>query len=339
MCKWRSSSSEVLQDIPTALQEANHVKDATSPHSSTQSKALGLQWDSRQDTMSPSISVPLSYRPTKRGLISDVSRTYDILGWIAPAVLSMKLLYQQLWKTGYEWDQEVPTDLLDLHKRWRSELPTLAQKQLPRCYSLPHHNFKNQELHGFSDASKVAFGAVVYCRTTYHDHPPVVSLVTAKTKVAKLKPPTVPRLELCGAVLLTKLLTNTAAVLKISQENWHAWTDSAIVLAWLDGRPKQLPVFVSNRVSFVMQATSPRTWHHMPTAANPADCASRGIMPIITLFGGKDLPGSLMTLYPCQSSHPGRCYQKRLLCISCINTPPLLTTLVTFLLVTLSLCQ
>ena len=188
LCKWRSSSSEVLQDIPTALQEANHVKDATSPHSSTQSKALGLQWDSRQDTMSPSISVPISYRPTKRGLISDVSRTYDILGWIAPAVLSMKLLYQQLWKTGHEWDQEVPTDLLDLHKRWRSELPTLAQKQLPRCYTLPHHNLKNQELHGFSDVSKVAFGAVVYCRTTYHDHPPVVSLVTAKTKVAKLKP-------------------------------------------------------------------------------------------------------------------------------------------------------
>ena len=85
-------------------------------------------------------------------------------------------------------------------------------------------------------------------------------------------------------MLLTKLLTNTAAVLKISQENWHAWTDSAIVLAWLDGRPKQLPVFVSNRVSFVMQATSPRTWHHVPTAANPADCASRGIMPMELLY-------------------------------------------------------
>ena len=186
LCKWRSSSSEVLQNIPTALQEAKLVKDATSPHSSAESKALGLQWNSESDSMSPSISVPISYRPTKRGLISDVSRTYDILGWIAPAVLSMKLVYQQLWKTGHDWDEEVPADLLILHKKWRSELPTLAEKQMPRCYSLPNFKIKHQELHGFSDASKVAYGAVVYCRTTYHDHPPSVSLVTAKTKVAKI---------------------------------------------------------------------------------------------------------------------------------------------------------
>ena len=244
LCKWRSSSQAVLQSIPTHLQETQLVKDATSPHSTaTESKALGLQWNSKLDVMSPSISVPLTYRPTKRGLISDVARTYDILGWIAPAVLSMKLVYQQLWKTGHDWDEQVPPDLLDLHRRWRSELPSLAEKQLPRCYSLSNHKIKHQELHGFSDASKAAFGAVVYCRTTYHDHPPTVSLVTSKTKVAKLDPPTVPRLELCGAKLLTTILTHTANILKIPAKDWHCWTDSAIVLAWLDGRTRSLPVF------------------------------------------------------------------------------------------------
>ena len=106
LCKWRSSSQEVLQEIPQELQEVNHIKNDTSPNAKTQSKALGLQWDSKSDRMSPSISVSISYRPTKRGLISDVSKTYDILGWIAPAVLSMKLVYQQLWKTGHEWDQD-----------------------------------------------------------------------------------------------------------------------------------------------------------------------------------------------------------------------------------------
>ena len=280
LCKWRSSSSDVLQQIPADLQEKSHIKDATAPHPPTQSKALGLQWDSRQDTMSPSITVSDSYRPTKRGLISDVSKTYDILGWISPAVLSMKLLYQQLWKTGHDWDEEVPPDLLDLHSRWRTELPILAQKQLPRCYSHSQQQIKTQTLHGFSDASKVAYGAVVYCRTTYHDHPPVIALVTAKTKVATLKPTTIPRLELCGAMLLTKILKNTASILQIPSEDWHAWSDSAIVLAWLDGRPRQLPVYVSNRVSIIMQETSPRNWHHVPTASNPADCASRGIMPL-----------------------------------------------------------
>ena len=280
LCKWRSSSQEVLQNIPTHLQETQLVKDATFPCSTTtESKALGLQWSSKLDVMSPSINVPPTYRSTKRGLISDVAKTYDILGWIAPAVLSMKLVYQQLWKTGHDWDEQVPPDLLDLHRRWRSELPSLAEKQLPRCYASPEHKIKHQELHGFSDASKAAFGAVVYCRTTYHDHPPTVSLVTAKTKVAKLDPPTVPRLELCGAKLLTTILNHTANILKIPAKDWHCWTDSAIVLAWLDGRTRSLPVFVTNRVQFIMQVTKPSIWHHVPTAANPADCASRGIMP------------------------------------------------------------
>ena len=86
------------------------------------------------------------------------------------------------------------------------------------------------------------------------------------------------RLALCGAVLLTKLLKNTAAVMGVLKEHWHAWTDSAIVLAWLDGQPRDFKTYVSNRVSFIMQATSPQIWRHVPTAENPADCASRGMM-------------------------------------------------------------
>ena len=278
LCKWRSSSSDVLEAIPVDLQEINPIKEDTTLQD-IHSKALGLEWDSGLDTMSPAIHVSLSYRTTKRGIISDVSKTYDILGWISPTVLTMKLLFQQLWKTGHEWDQEVPKDLMQLHKTWRAELPLLSEKRLPRCYSLLDHTLLKKELHGFSDASKKAFGAVVYVKTTYLDHPPQISLVTAKTKVAKLSPPTVPDLELCGAVLLTKLLVNTAAVLEIPLQNWHAWTDSAIVLNRLDGRPREMTVFVRNRVQFILQATHPQTWHHVRSADNPADCASRGLMP------------------------------------------------------------
>ena len=89
-------------------------------------------------------------------------------------------------------------------------------------------------------------------RTTYYDHPPTVSLITAKTKVAKLDPLTMPRLELCGDKLLTTILFNTATVLSIPAKDRHCWTDSTIVLAWLDGRDKQLPVFINNRVQFII---------------------------------------------------------------------------------------
>ena len=279
LTKWRSSSKEVLQQIPAELQEPTLIKDFTSMQSPTISKALGLVWDADRDVMSPAINVSPTYTTTKRGIYRDVSKTYDVLGWIAPTVILMKILFQSLWKAKTDWDEQVPPDLLAHHALWREELPQLKQRSIPRCYILPHLTPITTELHAFCDASMKAYGAVVYCRTTYREHAPVITLVTSKTKVAKIDAPTVPRLELCGAVLLTQLLISTAKTLNISSEHWHAWTDSSIVLAWLDGQPRQFMQYVANRVSFILQATTPQHWQHVPTKENPADCCSRGLMP------------------------------------------------------------
>ena len=191
----------------------------------------------------------------------------------------MKILSQQLWEKGQEWDGAVPKEVEELHYKWKEPLPCLCKIQLQRCYTLNQHKPISKELHGFSDASQKACGAVIYLRTSYINYPPTVVLVTAKTKVAKKNPPAIPRLELCGAVLLTKLMNNVAAVLSIPLENIRAWTDSSIVLAWLDGRPREFKQFVANRVSFVLEHTRPQTWKHVPTLTNPADCASRGMTP------------------------------------------------------------
>ena len=184
LCKWRSSDSTVLKSIPIDLQEKLLTKDATTSQASAQPKALGLQWDSKEDVMSPSIHIPSSYSQTKRGIISDVSKTFDVLGWIAPAVVPMKILYQTLWEKGQEWDGLAPPHVIEEHRKWRQQLPCLSTKKLQRCYT-SHPQPVRQELHGFSDASKKASGAVVYLRTTYKSHKPTVSLVSAKTKVAK----------------------------------------------------------------------------------------------------------------------------------------------------------
>ena len=68
LTKWRSSSKEVLQGIPADLQETTYIKDSTSPLAPTISKALGLVWNSDEDTMSPCISVSATFTPTKRGI-------------------------------------------------------------------------------------------------------------------------------------------------------------------------------------------------------------------------------------------------------------------------------
>ena len=314
LCKWRSSSTEVIQQIPIDLREKLLIKDATTIQQSTQPKALGLQWDSKLDVMSPSIHAPTSYNQTKRGIISDVSKTFDVLGWIAPSILPMKILYQTLWKKGQEWDDDAPPQAIEEHAKWRKELPCLSSIKLPRCYTSHPHPIR-QELHGFSDASKKASGAVIYLRTTYASHPPTVALVTAKTKVAKDQVPkqtkrnkkaaadaaqlppesseqqdpssespsistnNAPRTELVAAVLLTKLLVNISTVLKIPLDQITAWTDSSPVYSWLDGRQRSHDRFTSNRVSYILQYTKPSTWKHVPGVQNPADCASRGMDP------------------------------------------------------------
>ena len=279
LCKWRSSSSSVLLSIPTDLQETLPVKEMTESHSPSHPKALGLEWDSRLDLMAPALQPPQPYKTTKRGVVSDVSKTFDILGWISPSVLMMKLLYQQLWQLKTGWDEQIPQELIDQHSQWREQLPVLATKRLPRCYYRTDSLPTSKQLHGFADASLKAYGAVVYVRSTYTEHPPMLSLVLSKTRVAKLKPSTVPRQELCGALLLTELLTEVKGILDIPDEQVFAWSDSSIVLSWLDGHPRDYKVFVTNRISSILQATSPQTWRHVPTTENPADCASRGLMP------------------------------------------------------------
>ena len=97
--------------------------------------------------------------------------------------------------------------------------------------------------------------------------------------MAPVKQLTIPRLELCGASLLAKLLTTVRSDLNIPLDHIYAWCDSTIVLAWLDGSPKCYKTFVANRISAVTTLVPPSAWHHVPTTDNPADCASRGITP------------------------------------------------------------
>ena len=314
--KWRSSSTEVLSQIPKDLQESDPVKQSTAINPATQSKALGLLWDSSLDVMSPAIYSNSASSPTKRGLTSAIFKTYDVLGWISPTILQMKFLIQGLWTIGKGWDDAAPEAAWQTYQNWKNELPILTTKQIDRCYT--KKGCSTVSLHGFADASMKAYGAVVYCRATYPDREVTISLVASKTKLAKQpkkkksndkksddkksddkksddkksddkkSEDTTPedetsdsihRLELCAALLLAKLISKLGKLLDIPPENWVAWSDSSTVLAWLDGNSRSQPIYVANRVRQTLELTTPSTWHYVPTLTNPADCASRGLSP------------------------------------------------------------
>ena len=212
----------------------------------------------------------------KRLLLSDVARVFDALRWFSPATISMKILLQRLWELKVGWDDQVPSHILEKWEVWRSELPLLTTKHLERCYYLKEDTLEYTELHGFSDASEEAYAAVAYMRSVYTSGRSHVSSIMAKTKVAPLKRQSIPRLELCGALMLSRLLQHIKEVLQIPTSRIHAWTDSTIVLGWLSRRFK---TFVGNQVSEIMDTLPPDCWRHVPTKYNPADCASRGVTP------------------------------------------------------------
>jgi hypothetical protein len=58
-----------------------------------------------------------------------------------------------------------------------------------------------------------------------------------------------------------------------------AWTDSMIVLGWLRSSPHRWKTFVSNRVAYIQEKISPASWRYIRSSDNPADCASRGLLP------------------------------------------------------------
>jgi len=91
----------------------------------------------------------------------------------------------------------------------------------------------NIQIHGFADASIDAYGCCLYLRTTNPSGVHTSKLICAKSKVAPLKIISLPRLELCAALLLARLASKIIPKLHVKISKSYFWSDSKIVLAWI----------------------------------------------------------------------------------------------------------
>ncbi|XP_063540322.1 uncharacterized protein LOC134749332 [Cydia strobilella] len=280
--KWASNKKELSKQINKREGENlgnEEEKSNLEIKTDNITKILGLTWNRDDDEFQYSVKLPpLSPPATKRKIISDVSRLFDPLGWLAPCVIAAKMFIQRLWLAGIGWDEEPPSDILQDWLTYRKQLAHLIDFRIPRWLHT-HADDTLHELHGFCDASNAAYAAVVYLRVVDSTGNIHVALVTAKTRVSPVKQVSIPRLELCGAVLVTKLLAEVAEVMEIPKPNIKAWTDSTVVLAWLNKHPSSWKTFVANRVSEILNTMDSAQWAHIRTKENPADCASRGMQP------------------------------------------------------------
>jgi hypothetical protein len=134
------------------------------------------------------------------------------------------------------------------------------------------------ELHGFADASKVAYGAVLYLRLMLGSNVSP-SLQVTKSKVASVKTLSIPRLELCASLLLTRLARRILDSTKLQIDDVHVWTVSADVLFWLRDHPSRWNTFIANRCSEIHTSLPNAFWHHIRSKDNAADLVARGIDP------------------------------------------------------------
>uniref|UniRef100_A0A1B0DJ11 Uncharacterized protein n=1 Tax=Phlebotomus papatasi TaxID=29031 RepID=A0A1B0DJ11_PHLPP len=187
--------------------------------------ALGVGWDPNTDQFSYKIKpTPRSGQMDKRMILSDLASIYDPIGWLAPVTIRARLIMQRACKDQVDWNKPVSKGIVDDWKEFLRNLPEVEKIRIPRYMN--YSPGANVQLHGFSDASEKAYGAVVYARVE-KDSLVMILPLAAKTRVVPLdKPYTMPRLELCGAVLLAELLDMTLKTLDIADVNCHAWIDS-----------------------------------------------------------------------------------------------------------------
>lgn len=277
--KWSSTHPEVTDALPESLRETKSVLSVELGHTI---KALGIYWHPSTDQFFFKIDNLTSTEKkvlTKRCILSDIAKIFDPIGWLAPVVVTAKIMMQQLWKLELGWDHLLPEEIERSWIHYKSQLKQIESIRIPRCIKPSPTSDCQLALLGFSDASEKAYSAVVYLASYSSFSPPSIAIVTSKTRVAPVKTVSLPRLELCAAELLAKLMEKVQQALHLRYQHISGWTDSTTTYDWIQGSPSRWHRFVANRVTKIQTRILPSQWGHVSGIDNPADCASRGIDP------------------------------------------------------------
>ncbi|XP_037811016.1 uncharacterized protein LOC119603147 [Lucilia sericata] len=272
--KWTSNSVEILEDI-----SKDHLiyEDFLRFEDNSSAKSLGIRWNAHSDEFYfDTNKFDLVSEYTKREVLSRIAKLFDPAGWLAPCIILAKILMQKIWIDGTDWDESLLPETLSQWKSFEDSYPLINSIRIPRWIGyIPNADV---QFHGFCDASEKAYAAALYIRISTNG---VVqtNLISSKTKVAPIKTLSIPRLELCGALLLAEMIENLLPSLDVDNYTVSCWTDSTIVISWLAKPPCNWLTFVANRVSKIIQIVPFSRWSHVSSEDNPADLVSRGISP------------------------------------------------------------
>ena len=284
LTKWSSNSKKVADTILKEFDPRFAVAEST--------KVLDLKWIPAEDNFSFSaLPVPADVTISKRTVLSYIARLFDPLGFLAPFIISAKLIFQQLWELQIDWDDEFPNPLKGQFENWLKELGSLQEWKIPRFFAtFSWRDADEIQLHIFCDASEKAYGCCAYLRVV-EGTSVSVNLILTKARVAPLKTVTLPRLELLGTLLGSRVLKFLISELHLSCDTvYKCYTDSMVALGWIKGSSSRWKAFVANRVQEIQNLTDPCCWNHIAGSDNPADLLTRGL-------SAKALTGSVEWLH------------------------------------------
>ena len=109
--KWISNSPKVIEAIPT---EERGTEIVINSGQDPIKKTLGISWNSTEDVFTVTASaVSPEFQTTERNVLRKVAMIFDPLGFVCPYVVMAKILLQELWMRGYDWEDEVQDEIED----------------------------------------------------------------------------------------------------------------------------------------------------------------------------------------------------------------------------------
>ena len=219
------------------------------------------------------------FSPSKRGLFSFISSVFDPLGLLTLSMVEAKLILQQLWKISLDWDEEIPSNLTNRWLKWLQTLKNIEKVKLARWYGFSFKNIKNIESHVFADASSCAYRIVAYFRFI-QEHNVKYMFIASKSRLVTLsQKPSILCLELQAAGIVTRLKNTVINEIPIEKRNTFLWTDSKIVLNYLNNNDTNFDVhiahmYMAHRINEIRLSTNPDNWRYIKIERNPADHAT-----------------------------------------------------------------
>ena len=144
----------MLQHIPEEKRATNVLLNESSDLPSV--KTLGLKWLADEDSFTfDGQFLKNDLPPTKRNFLKRMASLFDPMGFLAPFIIQAKIILQEIWTRGLDWDDEiVDSDILTKARTWLKQLHMLNDIKVPRCIRLgKEENVFSITLHTCVDAS------------------------------------------------------------------------------------------------------------------------------------------------------------------------------------------